>query len=158
MQNKKIVSVWLVVQDGANRGKVVLQKRSLKNKTSVFICQAAWAGKVEAGESLEDAIKRECKEELGEDFADNFDFSKLEFIKKDNLTIGEKTWESYNYFGKISDEAIKMVKVHNEALEDLIFVDKKDLIYPLESGKDPKDNIVLFNDQYKIFKNILEKI
>ena len=90
MNSNKTISVWLVLEDGTNRRKVILQKRSIKNKTFPFMCQATWSGKVSPGEDVKNAVVRECREELGSSFCENIDFSKLEFIRKDDININKK--------------------------------------------------------------------
>ncbi len=153
----KTISVWLKVEDGKNKGKVGLQKRSKKNKTFPFVCQATWAGKVEIDESIGDAIKRECKEEMGSDFANKFDFSSLEIAGETNFLMKNEEWACYHYVGKIPENILKIVKIHNEAFPELVFINKNSDIFPISSGKDPKNNIVFFDDQYKIIKKVLDK-
>ena len=152
----KTISVWLILEDGKDKGKIVLQKRSFKNKTFPFVCQATWAGKVEQGENIEDAISRECREELGNEFSDSFNFSGLEILSKSNFDVRKEKWESYNYLGKISERMLKITKIHEESLPEFIFLGEDDKFYSIESEKDPKNNIVLFNDQCKILKEILD--
>jgi len=149
--NKKVVSVWLVVEDGVNRGKIALQKRSSREKNFPFICQSTWAGKVEPGEEEINTVKRECEEEMGCDFFDEFNNFNISFLCK-SFAIG---WECYNYSGRIKESLICKVKMHEDAFPELLFVGGKDEFYPASSGKNPEDNIVLFNDQYEILKNIL---
>ena len=147
-----------MLNDGKNKGKVVLQKRSEHNKTFHNLCQATWAGKAEPNETVESAIKRECAEELGEKFCGKFDFSKLEFLGKEYFTIENKKWESYNYLGNVSEEILKMADLHSESLPELVFVGTKDNFYSVKSKKDPQNNIVLFDDQYKILSTILNGV
>jgi len=149
MKNKSI-SVWLILENG----KIALQKRREEKFNSV--CQATWAGKSEEDETTENAIKRECQEELGQDFAKNFDFSKLEFISTENFEMKNSKWESYNYTAKILEKDLALAKIHKDAEPEFIFIDKNTEIFPLSSEKDPKENIVLFDDQYKIFEKILK--
>jgi len=156
MENNETISVWLMIEDGDNKGKFVLQQRSLKNKTFPYICQATWAGKVEIGEDLNGTIKRECEEELGNNLSDNFDFSKLKLFQSNNFIMNGKEWSCHNYVGAISGEKMKTAKIHDEAMPELIFIGKYDIFFDLESNKDPKNNVVLFNDQYKILKSILK--
>ena len=66
------VAVWLIIEDGCNTGKIALQKRSEKDGKKIqsfpFICQPTFNGKLEIGESVENAIQREAEEELGKEF------------------------------------------------------------------------------------------
>ena len=151
----KTVSVWLKLEDGLNKGKIALQKRSLKNKIFVFVCQSTWAGKVEPNEDVKVATERECKEELGDSFYDNFDFSILKLISKNSFKIKNENWQSYNYFGLVREDVLKKVCMHEEAYSEFIYAKKGDLIYSVKSKKDPKDNVVLFDDQYKVLTKIL---
>ncbi|MEK7658571.1 MAG: NUDIX domain-containing protein [Patescibacteria group bacterium] len=134
-----------------------MQKRSLKNKTFPYICQATWAGKVELGENIGMAVKRECKEEMGEEFCKNFNFSELILKSKDVYTMKGEKWRANNFIGEVSEDLLKLVKLHNEALPQFIFLNKDELIYPVSSVKNPKNNIILFDDQYKVLKEIIKK-
>ena len=151
----KAISVWLTMEDGASKGKAILQKRSQKNKTFPFICQSAWAGKVELGEAIERAIARECKEELGDSFYKSFNFESLKDVGKGTFVYQGADWEMYNYFSTINEALFKLIKLHDEALPEFVIVGAEDEIYPFSSGKDPKNNVVLFDEQYKLLKNIL---
>lgn len=157
MKARETISVWLVLEDGPNKGKFVLQKRAESEKHFPFVCQATWAGKVEPDETIENAVTRECQEEVGDDFAKNFDFSKLELLSKESFIMDDEEWNSYNYLGKIKEELLGLVKIHQDAESEFIFVDEGNLICSLDSGKSPKDNIVLFNDQYKVFKKLINE-
>jgi len=156
MEIKETISVWLMLDDGDNKGKFVLQQRSLKNATFPYVCQATWAGKMEIGEDPNSTIKRECEEELGSDFSKNFDFSKLKLFQNNNFAMNGKEWLCHNYVGTVSSESMKTVKIHDEAMPEVIFIGRHDIFFSLESNKDPKDSVVLFNDQYKILKDILK--
>ena len=150
----KIVSVWLTLSDGKNKGKIALQKRSLKDSFP-YVCQATWAGKVELGENTMAAIFRECKEELGEEFFKNFDFSKLKLFCKCNFVMKKGKWQANNYIGKISQALLEKVKIHDEALKEFIFVGNSDAVYSIKSEKNPKDTTVLFDNDYEVFNKIL---
>ncbi len=155
MAVNKTISVWLVIIDGENKGKIPLQKRSVGEQAFHYVCQATWAGKVEPEESTEAAIKRECREELGKDFFEKFNFSKLKLLSEINFIAKERRWVGYNYLGKIRSSFLEDVKLHNEAFPNFVFIGNMDKIYSVKSGKDPKNNIVLFDDQYKILKKLL---
>jgi len=153
----KSVSVWLELVDGPNRDKFALQKRSEKEIRFQFVCQPTWAGKVEEGESTETAVERECEEELGKNFKDNFGFSDLKFIGTQKYAFRGRYWQSYNYLGKITQQKLDLAQLHAEAEPTFIFADKQDKIFDIKSGKSPRFDIVLFDDQYKILKEILIK-
>lgn len=154
---KKSISVWLKLEDGKNQGKFAIQKRSLNNKSFFNICQATWAGKSEENEKVAETIMRECAEELGESFAENFDFSNLKLLCKSKYKIKNDDWESYNYEGTVSESILKLVKLHAEAFPKFIFIGGRDIIYPISSGRDPQNNIVFFDDQYLAWKIINKK-
>jgi len=141
----KSISVWLKLKDGESKGKVALQKRSASNKSFQNIYQATWAGKVEPDEAVEEAIKRECKEELGEGFFDDFDFSSLKFFSEDSYKMKEENWTCYNYIGEVSEDILAKAKLHKESFPEFFIIGKNDL------AKD----IVLFEDQRKILSKIL---
>lgn len=151
----KSVSVWLELIDGSNKGKFALQKRSEREIRFQFVCQPTWAGKVEEGESIETAVERECEEELGKNFKDNFDFSALRFIGAQKYAFRGRYWQSYNYLGKITQQKLELSKLHTEAEPGFIFANKQDRVFDMKSAKSPRFDIVLFDDQYKIFKKIL---
>jgi len=152
---KKTVSVWLLLSDGANKGKIASQRR-FTNDSSPYICQATWAGGIDSGESAMDAVMRECKEELGEAFYKKFDFSTIKLLDKVDFIENDEKWEVSNYIGFVSEELIKTAKMHGEAFNDFVFLGKDDTVYPKSSGKDPQKNRVMFDDQYKILKEILK--
>jgi ADP-ribose pyrophosphatase YjhB (NUDIX family) len=148
----KTISVWLVIGDGKNRGFIALQKRSAKNKSFPYVCQSSWAGKVECKEAIEDAVKRECKEELGLKFFKSFDFNSLKTLKNSEFYIIGEKWTCYNYIGVISQKDLKLAKLHKEAYPKFVIAGKKSKFFPLSANKDPNKNIVFFDDQYKIIQ------
>ena len=154
----KTISVWLILKNEKEQERVVLQKRSLKDTSFSFICQSTWAGKVEPNEEVSDAVTRECREELGNAFCDNFNFSNLELINKTNFTNKKGDWETYNYMGQIDKKTLNLAKIHGEAFSEFVLVDKNSDFYPISLSKNPEINTVLFNDQYEVLKNILNKI
>ena len=147
------------MEDGENVGKVLLQKRSANEKNFPNIHQATWAGKADiVGGELEDTIttiKRECEEELGEEFYNEFNFNSLTALPCSGCIDNQTSWECSNYFGKINQNLLNLVKLHEDAHDNFVFVGKDDLFYPIKSENNPETNIVLFNDQYEILKDIL---
>ncbi|KKQ22666.1 MAG: hypothetical protein A3G45_03330 [Candidatus Staskawiczbacteria bacterium RIFCSPLOWO2_12_FULL_37_15] len=155
MEKNKTISVWLTIISGRNKGKIILQKRSSANKTFPYICQATWAGKVKIGEDVESAIKRECVEELGESFFNAFNFLVLKIFSEDKFIMNGAEWTCYNYVGDISNKILKLIRLHSEALPEFILIDSDSEIFPVKSEKNSKNNIVLFDDQYKVLKEII---
>ena len=147
--------MWLVLEDGPYEGKIALQKRSDQEKRFKHVCQATWTGKVEENESIDKAVERECEEELGKNFKDNFDFSSLKFIAGQDYAFKGNNWESHNFLGRISSQNLEIARLHEDAQSEFVFVDKNAKVFPLMSAKSPKFDIVMFDDQYKIFKKII---
>jgi hypothetical protein len=152
----KTISVWLIVEEGKNNGKVALQRRAL-GESFPFVCQATWSGGVENNEEPMDAVKRECCEEMGEKFCSEFNFLDLEFLTKTKFFRKsiQSNWECWHYTGKVSEKTIGLAKLHKEASPDFIFVGKNDEFFSLDDEKDTKNKIVLFGDQRDILKNLL---
>ncbi|KKP32683.1 MAG: hypothetical protein A2312_03845 [Candidatus Staskawiczbacteria bacterium RIFOXYB2_FULL_32_9] len=152
------VAVWLIIENGKNASKVALQKRSEKDGKKVqsfpFICQPTFNGKLEIGESVENAMQREAMEELGKNFKlpndlGLFDTAKYEF--KGILAV------SYNFYAKISEKDLQTIKLHSAAMSELVFVGKDDLskIKTTEDkNANPKKEIVMFKDQYLAIKKL----
>jgi len=156
----KTVAVWLIVKDGLQAGKIALQKRlAFNDQPNSGICQPTWNGKLEDSESLLDAIKREAKEELGESFYNSFDFSKLTQFGFDSFNFKGEKFISYNFIGNITEDQIKKIIMHQQALPDFIFISKEDL-NKVKSKNDAsantKKDVVLFDDQYHFLVKFLE--
>jgi|GEM_PF-2593464 len=154
---KKVVSGWLQLADGKNKGAVALQKRSFLEQRFPFICQATWSGKIEAKESIRNALVRECKEELGNDFYKKIINLKYKLFPKTSCMAAEALWVSYNFFAPISEKIICCAKLHCDAHKKFVFVDENTEFFPFSSKKDPKKHIVLFDDQYEILVKIFKK-
>lgn len=147
------VDVWLTNDEN----KVLLQRRAettvlrglVKPQSNPFVCQPTFNGKAEPGEEIRETIKREGREELGADFADNFSFESLEMFYKEG--------QYYNYRGQITKEQLKLVRLHSGATGGLILVGKQDFknIDVLGENTDPREGIVLFPDQYNALKILL---
>ena len=152
----KSISVWLKIEDGENAGKFVLQRRSEANKSFAFVCQSTWSGKLEEGEEIQDAIQREFVEELGLAFAESLDFYKLHFFSETEYEMKGEKWTAHNYVGTVTEKSLPLVKLIPE-VSNLEIVGKNDEIFPYEPTADRKSKIYLFEDQYKILKQLLEK-
>jgi 8-oxo-dGTP pyrophosphatase MutT (NUDIX family) len=153
MEKNKTISVWLFLEDGENKGKFVLQKRLEKHR--LFVCQPAWSGGIEVGEAPEEAIIRECQEELGIEFAKSFNFLKLKFIGTEGFVKNGEKYEGFHYYSKIRAADLEKVKIHPDAMPDFISIGRNDKFQPISSGLNPKNNVVLFDDEYKILKEII---
>jgi ADP-ribose pyrophosphatase YjhB (NUDIX family) len=155
----KSVAVWLIVENGKNKGKIALQKRSEKDgkkfQSFPFICQPTFNGKLEIGESVENAMQREAKEELGKDFKLPNDLSLFDTT---NYEFKGTPAVSYNFYAKIQEKDLHSFKLHLGAMPELIFVGKNDLLKIKtidDKTIDPKEEIVMFKDQYLTLKKLL---
>lgn len=151
----KNIGVWLVISDGPKKGNILLQQRA-KNETSFpYLCQPTWNGKVEEGETLDQAIRREAQEELGDRFIKSFDFDLKPFDVKDFFYNGQKS-VCYNFVGKISQSQLGLVKLHLLSTPHFISISKKDMpkIKALRPGIDPKKQITLFEDQHQSLEKL----
>ena len=154
------VAIWLILIDGLNKGKVALQKRTEKDGDKLqsfpYILQPTWNGKLEQGENIQEAIKREAKEELGVNFKVPegirlFYTSEYEF--KGALS------KSYNFSSPVLEQEINVIKLHSGAESKFIFVSKDDLSKIKicgEHGVDARKDWVLFKDQYEALKKLFE--
>jgi len=145
------VAVWLIIENGKNASKVALQKRSEKDGKKVqsfpFICQPTFNGKLEIGESVENAMQREAMEELGKNFKlpndlGLFDTAKYEF--KGILAV------SYNFYAKISEKDLQTIKLHSAVGKD----DLSKIKTTEDKNANPKKEIVMFKDQYLAIKKL----
>jgi len=164
---KESVAVWLIVTDGKNQGKILLQQRAetevengkIKKQSYPYVCQPTWNGKVKPGEDLMQAIKREAEEELGKDFVKNYNFKRLiPFNSRKYRTKGEEVI-GYNFVGLITESELKSVKLHQGALPKFVFISSLDFwerVKPLSEKTDPRSEIVLFGDQWKALENIYQ--
>lgn len=152
----KTVSVWLIIKDGANAGKVPLQRRAKKDngkpQSFPFIFQPIVNGKLESGETAEQAVGREAQEELGSSFT----LPKLEFFYKEEYNCNGKPAIAYNFKGQISEKDLQNIKLHSGAFPELFFIGKTDLpnIKTTESDANPQKEIVLFPDQLTALKKL----
>lgn len=152
---KKSVGIWLVVSDGPMKGHILLQRRS-KNETSFpYVCQPTWHGKVERGETLAQAVRREAEEELGEKFVDSFNF-KLEKFDTEGFSYNGQKSTCYNFVGQVSKKQCGLIKMHVLSMPEFIPICGKDMprIKPLGPGVDSEKEITLFKDQYKSLKKL----
>lgn len=162
----KSVAVWLILKDGKNAGKVLLQQRAKieiirgkrKPQFAPFVCQSTWNEKVEREESLIEAVKRGAKEELGEQFARDFDFKSLKMFNKSNYTFKKRKMTSYDFVGVVSQRQLKKVKLHPGAMPKFILAgreDKENLKIFGEKNAAPPKQIVLFKNQLETLKVLL---
>lgn len=154
------VAVWLIIENGKNASKVALQKRSEKDRKKIqsfpFVCQPTFNGKLEVGESVENAMQREAEEELGKDFKLPND---LGLFDTTNYEFKGIPAVSYNFYAKIQEKDLQNIKLHSAAMPELIFVGKDDLT-KIKTTDDktanPKKEIVMFKDQFETLKKLFQ--
>jgi ADP-ribose pyrophosphatase YjhB (NUDIX family) len=148
MKIRKSVAVWLI---DLVAKKVLLQKRSGKEdgryQSFIGICQPAWNGKLEEGEELMDAVKREAKEELGESFASAFDFSSLKVFDEKQYSFNGKSFLGYNYWGVATKEQLSLVNLHKAAESEFVRIGSI-----REATK--AYGITMFEDQFQTLKKL----
>lgn len=166
--NKKSVAVWLFCINGKQKGKLLLQKRAKteiingvkKKQSNPGICQPTWNGKLEKGEEVTAVVKREAREELGERFANVFDFSQLNLFNSKSYSFENTESISYNFLGKVTADMVALVKLHAGAERHFITIGKEDfskIKSKNDVGANPQIEVVLFNDQYMVLKALLIK-
>ena len=158
MEERKTVGVVLVCIDGENRGMVPVQQRAkteideetgrLVSQSSPHVLQLTFGGKVEKTESLDKAIRREAKEELGEKFAKEFDFSMLTLFHMGEFEFRDKHFNTFDYVGTLTTREYNMIELHSAA-ERIVWIQSLGLGYikPKQKGVDPKKEMVMFSDQ-----------
>jgi 8-oxo-dGTP diphosphatase len=97
-------------------GQVLLGKRARGIGKGQF---ALLGGKPDEGETLEQAITREIKEEVGLDF----DKPNLVFDRVDNETDPNDPWRTYFFTGVASG----VIRLNKEEISEIIFISEEDL-------------------------------
>jgi len=155
----KSISVWLILKDGQNTGKVALQRRAEKDGNKIqsfpFVFQATVSGKIEAGETPKQATIRETAEELGANFTlpqlKEFYIAKYKFKGLPSST--------YNYYGRISEKNLQTVQLHSGVFPQLFFIGKNELP-KIKTTSDKTANlkcdIVLFPDQLDALQKLFQ--
>jgi len=86
--NEKIKTCGLILEN--NEGKILLQLRDNKPSIPCPNCWGTFGGHIEEGETPEEAIKREIKEELDYNLVD-FEFYHIYFFKNYIIYMFKKT-------------------------------------------------------------------
>ncbi len=103
----------------ADDGKVLLQHRDKNNKWN----QDSWSefgGQIEEGETPEEAVKRELKEELGIKLAD------LKFFKKYELQRQKGIYEQFIFTASLN-YSLKSLKKQQKEGKDLAFFNSEEI-------------------------------
>ena len=169
----KTVGIWLIIKNGADKGKIVLQKRAAFEKRGgeiIFqlclgVCQPSCNGTVDKNEKVIEAATREIREEFGSRFADDFPLRGLVcFDVREYVDYLKRQAIGYNFVGAISQERFKKVKLHQGA-QKFVAVDSKDMSrikkFDIKSQSDGfEKEIILFQDQYESLRKLfaLKKI
>ena len=160
MEEKETVNVVLVCVDGKHKGEIFVQQRAETEidpqtgmeapQSSPYVLQLSFGGKVDGEETLEQAIKRECAEELGEKFAERFDFASLTLFHTGEFVFKEKLFRGYSYFGTLTTKQFDLIELHSAA-ERLIWLRESDLskiepLNKLDRSQNPRKDLVMFVD------------
>lgn len=155
---KKSVAAWLISTESK---RVLLQKRATFDggnpQSFRGICQPTWNGKLEGGEQVMDALKREAEEELGKKFAEAFDFSALKEFDSGEYSFNGKNFISYNFWGVVGPEELALVKLHSGAHPEFVLVSSSDMHTVKnnsDKSADPEKDVVFFEDQYEALKKL----
>ena len=165
MEERKTVGVVLVCIDGGNCGMVPVQQRAeteidektgeLVSQSNPHVLQLTFGGKVEKGETLMEALKRECEEELGKKFAEQFDFSTLILFHTGEFEFRDKHFTSYDYVSTLTTREYEMIELHSAA-ERMVWIRNLDLIHikPKQTRVDPQKELVMFQDQLDALRGL----
>ena len=126
----------------ANNGNVLLQHRDKNNKWN----QNSWSefgGQIEEGETPEEAVKRELKEELG------IKLTNLKFFKKYRLQRQKGIYEQFVFIASINCSLESLKKQQKEGKDLALFNYEK--INNLKMADYTKK---LLEDFFKFFKKI----
>ncbi len=134
------IGVWVGGLIFDQDGKILLLKRGLKSKNRIWYWSMPW-WKLEFGETLENALKREIKEELDIDV----ELEDLLWIKQ---TIFDQHWINVLYVVKVIGGVIKNVEKNYGKCDEISRFDLDNLPDFITS------NALFAIDTYKIFKNI----
>ena len=171
MEEKETVNVALACVDGEHKGKILIQQRAVTKvnprtgeerlQSYPYVWQMTFGGKVKNGETLEQAIERECAEELGEKFAKQFDFSSLRLFYTVEIAFKGQKSSNYDYFGTLTTKQYDSIILHSAA-ERIVWIKKSYLwlIEPLDKSdlrknfQNPQITSVMFAD----FVEALQKL
>ena len=155
---KKSVGVYFITPDGSVllpvRAETEIKDGVEKKQFNPGTHQPTFNGKFKKGESLDDAIKRECEEELGKSFFKVLSLSMLNNFSEKKYEYKKEEYKSYGFWGRISEEDVKKIKLHSGALPNLVRVKHEDL--KKIGNKDSKREIRMFNDQYEELKELFK--
>lgn len=126
------------------------------------VYQPSANGKMKKMESIEEALERETREELGNIFAERFfgdSNCKLIRLPKRKFFVKGKESIAYNFLGEISAEQAKLIELHKGA-DKLILIGRED-IFRIKKKDDvsrKKGDIIFFPDQYPVIIDLLDNI
>lgn len=120
------VTVNFIVHDG--KGNILLQKRSQNCRDE----QGKWdvgGGALEFGERLEDAVRREMKEELLTEALDIKFIKTYEALRDNNGTPTH--WMAFAHIVRVDPKTVKIGEPHK--IDEIAWFTSKNLPYPLHS-------------------------
>lgn len=133
------VAIWIMNKNG----EILLQKRASNKKQN----PNKWgltAGHIDAGENVEDAMKREILEELGINI-DDFNKIFIEKFKEIHSNSKQKNnYFAYQFFAKV-DYKIDDYKIQKEELSELKYISLEELE---DIVKKQDDNYTFSNRSY----------
>jgi len=168
MENKnskviQTVAVYLVTKEREVLCQVraeteIAEDGTKKKQSNPGVYQPTFNGKVEKNEPIEAAIKRECREELGDDFYKVFKtIERRPFFSKEYMHNGEK-YISHEFWGKVKEKDISKIKLHSGALPELFRLKKRAKILDAKKTtlEDRVGKISMFPDQIKAVKRLFK--
>lgn len=133
------VTVNFLVHDG--NGKILLHKRSQNCRDE----QGRWdigGGAVEFGETLDDAVRRELKEEL---CVEPIELVAAQYYDAHRMNDGEQThWIAITYIARVNPDDVKIGEPHK--IDDIGWFTKDSLPTPRHSMFDKAYEIAIAHD------------
>jgi 8-oxo-dGTP pyrophosphatase MutT (NUDIX family) len=119
------VNCWLV-----RGGNIIFQRRSSRLLDNPGKLYTTASGHISAGESVEDAFRREMREELGADIANPIKMEEGkwtgDFKKTDGSEFHDRVF--YNFFFAVDTRPLDAFRPQPEELDGLVEIDMKDTL------------------------------
>lgn len=109
-----------------SEGKILIQQRSKNKRTNPLVWIISVAGHVKSGQSYEQAVHMELKEELGFD-------TELKLYEKQKFSYSNETQLTCSYLGKIPEDA--QIKFDSNETEAVRFVNESELNEMIAMGE-----------------------
>ncbi len=138
----RVSALWVT----NSKGEILLAQRSFNKKNNPGAWGPAVAGTIAKGETYEENIYKEAKEELG--------LSSYKFLKGKKLTrIGPERKNNYftQYFKLVADIDIKNLKIQESEVEQIKWLSKEEIKKMKENGEKFVDSILpIVNNEIEI--------